>query len=692
MAEVRLNEAQRQAVTHDHGPLLVLAGAGSGKTGVVTRRIARLVGRGIPPRAILAMTFTNKAAGEMQERVARLAGARAVKGLLVCTFHRFGLEVLSREAKALGLRGGRFAILDRGDCTAILRDCIRGAVTGQNYDIGAIVHRISLAKNAFIDPEAYQAHALRSDDPYDEITAYAYPRYAEALAGLQAFDFDDLVCEPVRLWRRRPEVLQRWRDRFRFVIVDEYQDTNVVQLELLRLLVDQHKNLAVVGDDDQAIYAWRGADVRNILDFERHFKGCAVVRLEHNYRSRKAILDVANAILDASTADRHAKRLIATQGDGDPVRSVLAPDGTAEARFVAEETHRLLKGGHAQPRDVAVLYRSNLQAGEVEAELRARGIPYQLVGGTQTFEKKEVKDVMAYLQAALDPDHELAVRRSINYPPRGIGPAALTKLAAFASDHHLSLFGAVRKAHAIAGLATSAREGCREYARAVEATRRDIEGGSLGAGEVIKALTTRLDLKRQILSECGTNNKAAARRSANLGYLVRTFERRDERKTLDAEGWRTFLRLLLLREERDDDDDAPDNRVTLTTMHGAKGLEFRFVFVVGLEEGLMPHRRTLEEHATDAAPLDGRVTDEIEQERRLFYVAVTRAKEVLYLCRAAARPSRGKMVKRAPSRFLVQIPETLLQAVDVAAAPAPDTSTLKKGADDVLAALLGGNS
>ncbi len=690
MGEVRLNEAQKKAVEHEAGPLLVLAGAGSGKTGVVTRRIARLISRGVPPRAILAMTFTNKAAGEMQERVARLAGAKAVRGLLCCTFHRFGLEVLSREAKALGLRGGRFAILDRGDCTAILRDCIRGAVAGKNYDIGAIVHRISLAKNAFVDPEAYQAHALRSDDPYDEITAHAYPKYAEALQGLQAFDFDDLVCEPTQLWRRRPEVLQRWRDRFRFVIVDEYQDTNVAQLELLRLLVHNHKNLCVVGDDDQAIYAWRGADVRNILDFEKHFSGCEVVRLEHNYRSKKAVLDVANAVLDSSTGDRYKKRLIATQGDGDKVKTVVAPDGTAEARFVAEEAGRILKGGYAQAKDIAVLYRSNLQAGEVEAELRARGVPYQMVGGTQTFEKKEVKDVMAYIQVALDPDHELAVRRSINYPPRGLGQAALTKLSDFASEHHMSLLGAVRKAHAIKGLSASAREGCRDYARVVEATRLDIERGQIGAGEVIKALSGRLDLKNQILSECGTNNKAAARRTANILYLMRTFERRDERSKLDPEGWRTFLRMLMLREESDDDE-SPDNAVTLTTMHGAKGLEFRYVFVVGLEEGLMPHRRTLEENATDAKSLDGRVTDEIEQERRLFYVAVTRAKEVLYLCRAAARPSRGKMVKRAPSRFLLQIPEELLTPVDVTAAPSVDASTLKKGADDVLAALLGGN-
>ena len=381
--------------------MLVLAGAGSGKTGVVTKRIARLIQDGTPATAILAMTFTNKAAAEMQERVTRLVGRKASKGLLCCTFHRFGLEVLRKEARALGVRGGRFAIFDRGDCVGIVRDAMRSLVTGKSWDMQAILNRISLAKNAFIDPQTYAAMAEKSDDPYDELTALCYPKYADTLRSLQAFDFDDLVCEPVLLWRRREDVRERWQMRFRYLIVDEYQDTNQAQLEMLRSLATAHQNLCVVGDDDQAIYAWRGADVRNILDFEEHFRGTKVVRLQHNYRSSEAVLTVANAVLEASTARRHDKRLIPTRGEGAKVKHVVARDGTTEARFVAEEIHRICDDGRAPPREIAVLYRSNLQAGELESELKARGVPYQLFGGTQTFERKEVKDVLAYLRVLL---------------------------------------------------------------------------------------------------------------------------------------------------------------------------------------------------------------------------------------------------------------------------------------------------
>jgi DNA helicase-2/ATP-dependent DNA helicase PcrA len=680
---VRLNAAQRQAVEHDLGPLLVLAGAGSGKTGVVTKRIARLLERGVHANAILAMTFTNKAAQEMQERVARLAGARACKGLTVCTFHRFGLDVLSREARSLGLRGGRFAIYDRGDCSAVLRDVLRRTTTGKNFDLGAVLNRISLAKNAFLDPESYAA-SINEEDPYDEITALAYPRYQDALKGLQAFDFDDLVCEPVRLWRRRAEVLERWRMRFRYLIVDEYQDTNLAQLEMLRLLGAEHKNLCVVGDDDQAIYAWRGADVRNILDFEKHFSGTRVVRLERNYRSSEAVLAAANAVLAASSGRRHAKTLIPTRGAGDKVKLVTADDGAAEARFVAAEAHRLMEKSAVRASEIAVLYRSNLQAGEIEAELKARGVPYQVFGGSQIWERKEVKDVLAYLEAAIDPG-ELAVRRSLNYPPRGIGDAALARLSAHADAHDLSLYRALERAHAVADLGGVALEGCRSYLRVLHEVKQRIDSRAPCA-EVVRTLLDTLDLKRQIQSEAGSNLKAAARRWANVDHLLRVCARRDEKGVMDVDGWRHFLRMLLLREDAEDASEASE-RVTLTTMHGAKGLEFRVVFVVGLEEGLMPHARTLDERVTDAQALSGSI-DEIEQERRLFYVAITRAREQLYLCMARARLLRGKAVKRAPSRFLAAIPDELLERMDVSE-PLAQSEDLKRGADSVLAALFG---
>ena len=690
---LRLNPSQREAVLHAHGPMLVLAGAGSGKTGVVTQRIARLIKEGTPARAILAMTFTNKAAGEMLERVEKLAGKKTTKGLLACTFHRFGLEVLSRETKVLGLRGDDFAIFDRGDATAVVRDALRTQVTGRTYDVGAIVNRISLAKNAFLDPEAYARSRANSADEYDAVTADVYPRYAAALRSLQAFDFDDLVCEPVRLWLRRPEVLERWRRRYTQLIVDEFQDTNLAQLEMVRLLAAEHKNVMVVGDDDQAIYAWRGADVRNILDFEEHFPGTRVVRLEQNYRSSEAVLEVANAVLAASRSRRHGKTLRATRGAGDRVKLVSLPDGASEAIWVAEQVMSLCEREDVRPRDVAILYRSNLQAPELESELRARGVPFRVYGGTETFERKEVKDVLAYLTVAVAPHRsELAVRRTLNYPARGVGDAALEKLGAFATLHDLSLFEAIEKSHAVPELSAVAREGCRAYARLVAELQGDVERLAMPA--VLESLAERIALKAEISSETGPNVKAFARRWASVELLIRIFGKRAAKladmkpadRPASKDALAQFIRLLTLRTDADEADAA--ERVTLGTMHGSKGLEYRFVFAVGLEEGLLPHARVMETRATDGAPLDGREIDEVEQERRLFYVCVTRAKEQLWLTHAGARIVRGKPQKRVPSRFLLEIPDALVDKVDILDKPRPDPGKELAGAESVLKALL----
>jgi DNA helicase-2/ATP-dependent DNA helicase PcrA len=693
---INLNKAQQEAVAHDYGPMLVLAGAGSGKTGVVTQRIARLIRGGTRAQAILAMTFTNKAAGEMQERVVKLCGNKATRGLFICTFHRFGLDVLSRETRALGLRGGSFAIFDRGDCTSLVRDALRSVVTGKNWDVGAIINRISLAKNAFLDAGAYAAAVADSNDDYDAITAEIYPRYEAMLRSLQAYDFDDLVCEPVRLWRRVPDVLERWRQRFTFIIVDEYQDTNLAQLEMLRLLAGEHRNLCVVGDDDQAIYAWRGADVRNILDFERHFAGTKVVRLERNYRSCEAVLAVANAVLSASRSRRHEKTLIPTRGQGNKVKLVTTADGGTEAAWVADQIARLISSGAAAPNDIAVLYRSNIQAPEIEGELKTRGVAHRVFGGTQTFERKEIKDVLAYLSVAVAPDaSELHVRRTVNYPARGVGEAALERLGHHATAHDLSLWRAIEQSHAVNELPEPARAGCREYCRIVSELARDIDDLSLH--EATKRFIDRIDLKAQIWAESGSNLKAAGRRWSSIELLLKVLDKRDQNlramppseRPSSRQALAQLLRLFLLREEGQDDQQG--ELVTLTTMHGAKGLEFRWVFAVGLEEGLMPHARTMEERVTDPGPtlLGGEAPDEIEQERRLFYVTVTRAKEELYLCHARARVLRGKVVKRAPSRFLVELPEELIERVAVTEPPRGDPQEALAGMSGVLEALLG---
>ena len=407
----RLNPSQQAAVEHQLGPMLVLAGAGSGKTRVVTTRIARMLERGVHPRQILAVTFTNKAAAEMLERVARLVGPKPAAELTISTFHSFGLHVLGKETHALGFHGEEFAIFDQADVAGVIRELLRRVQTGRKWDIDAILARISRAKNYFWD-EAQVPE--REGDEYDEIAKLLLPRYRAAMRGFQAFDFDDLVCEPVRLFRRKPDVLARWQERFRFLMVDEYQDTNHAQLELVRLL-GAHGNVAVVGDDDQSIYAWRGADVNNILDFERHFAGAKVVKLEENYRSVGAVLTVANAVLAKSRARRHGKVLRAVREEGAQVQEVVCADPEVEADFVIREIQRLRDEG-TRLREIAVLYRSNLQSEPFESALKERGLPFKLVGGTQFYDRKEVKDLLAYLSVVLHPRDEIALRRILNYP------------------------------------------------------------------------------------------------------------------------------------------------------------------------------------------------------------------------------------------------------------------------------------
>jgi DNA helicase-2/ATP-dependent DNA helicase PcrA len=719
-----LNPAQHAAVEHDLGPLLVLAGAGSGKTRVVTQRIARLIERGVPARSILAMTFTNKAAAEMHERVTQLVGMKVAKDLDVSTFHRFGLKVLGAETKALGIRGTKFAIFDQADCSGVVREILRTVNAGRAFDVGAILARISAAKNAFVEPEQW-ARAEREGgedwvDEYDEIASQVYPKYISALRAFQAFDFDDLICEVVRLWRRREDVLARWRERYRYLIVDEYQDTNHAQLELVRLLAAEHRNVCVVGDDDQSIYAWRGADVRNILEFEDHFPGAKVVKLEDNYRSKAAILDVANAVLAKSNARRHGKVLRATQGQGDKVLAVIAADAEVEASFVATEIQRFLEQGGMRPKDFAVLYRSNLQSAPIEAALKERQIPLRMIGGTQFYERKEVKDLIAYLRVALDPHDEMSLRRIINYPSRGIGDVAVGKLGSYATAHDHHLFTAVSQAQAIHDLAPAAVEGCRQLVHVVESIRARFDRAEASAA-VARGVAADIGLKEDIQAG-STSAPAAARRWANVEGVIGVFSRRDERGVGDRKSFAEFLRLISLREEGEEED--ATDRVTLTTMHGAKGLEFKVVFVVGLEEGLLPHSRTQTERATDAPPVHGHSprrtkgalgadevraaneatlaagaelladpnaggSDSIEEERRLFYVAVTRARERLYLCRTKQRAMRGKILPRTPSRFVCDIPPELLEEREERAAIAPKLEQVKTGAANVLAAILG---
>lgn len=705
----KLNPPQREAARHGGGPLLILAGAGSGKTRVITFRIAHLLHQGIPAQAICALTFTNKAAEEMRERVSHLlADRKAAQALTMGTFHALGLHILRTERKALGFPRG-FVIYDQSDQMGALREVLRtvhefgaGGAGERRYDAKAILARISLAKNSFVAPEDFKPNP---SDEYDVITAAVYPRYQEALRSAGAFDFDDLIIEPVRLFQRESKVGDRWADRFRYVMVDEYQDTNRAQLRMVQHLVRDHGNLCVVGDDDQSIYSWRGADPTNILQFSAMFPGAKVVKLEQNYRSSKTILDAANAVI-ANNDKRHGKKLWSEHGAGEIITHAVAPTVEDEAKWVVREICRLHKEGRRWA-DVAIMYRSNVQSKLLEEELRAATVPYVMYGGQQFFERKEVKDVIAYLRVALNPRDDLAIRRVLNYPARGLGATTIEKLVSTAYARHVPLWEVLRSVAAAepllaaqhplvladvanTGDAADAAEDRQLWAPVVAAPARtarstipDLEirgaarNGILEFVHVITRLATSLgngldvvtaakEMIEQVkiyddLRSAAASMSAAQRRIDNVESLFATLTRHQE-KVRTREGLAQLLRSLSL-ETSDDREDAGD-RVILTTLHGAKGLEFPVCFMVGLEEELLPHSRTLQPQASDVMDAD-HATD-ISEERRLCYVGITRAQRKLYLTRACTRVSRGKSGVRTPSRFLLEIPDELLEVKDLA--------------------------
>jgi DNA helicase-2/ATP-dependent DNA helicase PcrA len=679
-----MNPAQEVAVEHQNGPLLVLAGAGSGKTRVITHRIARLMERGVPAHMICALTFTNKAAGEMAERVAhivkerRLGGRDGGKGIVISTFHSFGLMVLGRERKSLG---GTFTIFDQGDCLSAIKEILSRTDAGKKFDASAIMTRISNAKNAFISAQEF---VDREGDDYDEMTKLVYPRYQSALKSFKAFDFDDLVCEVARLWKEREDIRDRWQKEFLYVLVDEYQDTNRAQLEVLRLLCDRHKNICVVGDDDQSIYAWRGADVRNILDFDEQFPGAKVVMLEQNYRSTAPILAVANAVISKRSDSKYKKALFTDKPGGERVRLGVAASPEAEAAYVARELRRLIREDGKKAKDCAILYRSNGQAKLIEEQLREQGVPYRMIGGQQFFERKEVKDILAYLKVALNRSDEISLRRIMNYPPRGIGDTSVEKLTQYAVARGWSMWEAVERVDALDGISTAAREGCKQLERIVGDMRKKLMIDRAKASVVARDLCETIGLRKDI-DQTSTSTNAAARRWSNVEGILGVFSRREARVTGKGQDdtaereLMSFLHSLTL--QMDDEEEDPGNVVTLSTLHGSKGLEFDTVFLIGCEEGLIPHQRTLDVKATDAQVQD------VEEERRLFYVGVTRAKQRLDMTRCKFRVSRGKPMPRTPCRFLSDIPDELLEHFEVKDAAMMTTDAMQEQATNLLAML-----
>jgi len=676
-----MNPAQQVAVEHQNGPMLVLAGAGSGKTRVITHRIARLLERGVPAHMICALTFTNKAAGEMAERVQHIVKEQrlgSLKGIVISTFHSFGLMVLGRERKSLG---GTFTIFDQGDCLSTVKDILSRTASGRAFDASAVLARISNAKNAAQSPEDY---VEREGDEYDEITKIVYPKYQSALKSFRAFDFDDLVCEVSRLWKDRPDILDRWQKEYLYVLVDEYQDTNRAQLEVLRLLCDRHKNICVVGDDDQSIYAWRGADIQNILDFEEQFAGAKVVKLEQNYRSMAPILAVANAVIEKRADAKYRKRLFTEKLGGDKVRLGVAPSPEAEAAYVAREMRRVIREEQRKPRDMAILYRSNGQAKPLEEALREQGVPYRMIGGQQFFERKEVKDILAYLKLALNRADEISLRRIINYPPRGIGDTSIERLSQHATAKGWSLWQAIERVDSLDGIPNSARDGCKDIERIVGDLRKKLIIDRSKASQVARELAETIGMRKD-LDATSPSPKASARRWGNVEGLFATFARRETRvedKGADSTAERDLMAFLhSLTLQMADEEEDPGNVVTLSTLHGSKGLEFDIVYLIGCEEGLIPHTRSLETKATDAT------SNDIEEERRLFYVGVTRARQRLELLQCKHRVMRGKPAPRTPCRFLMDIPEELVERFEVKDAAMMSVDEMAVSANNLLAML-----
>jgi DNA helicase-2/ATP-dependent DNA helicase PcrA len=627
-----LNPAQRDAVSTIEGPLLVLAGAGTGKTRVITTRIAYLLSLGVDPASILAVTFTNKAAGEMKERVAHLAGERA-REVTVGTFHAFCARVLREHGPALG-HSRRFAICDASDQLSAVKSAMRELrVHETTMHPSAVLARISLAKNRMETPESFLEGGSGGRD---QLVGSIWQRYREYLARTRALDFDDLLLETVRLLREHEDVRVHYRQRYRHVLVDEYQDTNHPQYEIVREIGGGHRNVCVVGDDDQSIYGWRGADIRKILGFHRDFEGAKVVRLQTNYRSTRPILDAANAVI-RHNASRHDKALESARGEGAEVRFAQLKDETSEAQFVVEEMSKVVKPGRARPGDFAILCRTQVQFRPFEAELRAAGLPYVVVGGMSFFDRKEVRDVVAYLRLATNPRDETSLLRIINTPPRGVGKASIDKVLDFATRHGIPASDGFERAGEVEGLSPQAVEGY----RALRDTLGRADLAEAGAhlvdrlGRFLDSVDYRAEVAR-LYTDALTREARWAGVEEILNF-AENYVRRSSGPTLEG-----FLEELALT-SGDEPEEKPErgDAVTLMTLHAAKGLEFPHVFLVGIEEGLLPHARAAAEGG-------------IEEERRLAYVGITRAMTTLTMSWAFERAKYGRRARAVPSRFLFE--------------------------------------
>lgn len=634
-----LNAAQREAVEATEGPLLVLAGAGSGKTRVLTSRIAHIIDDlGVSPYEILAITFTNKAAAEMRERLSRQLGM-PIKGMWVSTFHALGVRMLRADGHLLGYTRN-FTIYDDDDAKRLIKEIMREQdVDDKAYAINALRGRISSAKNQLVSVNEYESKAGTT---VEKVTARIYSRYQQRLHAANAMDFDDLLTNTVRLLKENPAVLEGYQQRFRYIHIDEYQDTNHAQYVLVNMLAAKHKNLMVVGDDDQSIYSWRGADISNILEFERDYPDAKTVKLEQNYRSTGCILAAANAVV-ANNPTRKSKTLFTSSEHGEKIALYLGTNEHDEARYIAAEIDRVAKGSALSYRDCAVFYRTNAQSRVLEDAFLRAGIPYRIVGGTRFFDRAEIRDVMAYLKVVVNPADDISLKRVINTPRRGIGSTTVQNIEGIAYAENISFDEAIRRAILTGELRAPAQTALGRFIETIDAMR-SLEGD---LKDLVEMLIDKSGLLRALESERTDESMGRAENVREFVNVVAEFGENHDEPTLEA-----FMEWLALRTDLDSVTDS-DDTVTMMTVHTAKGLEFPVVFVAGLEESIFPHMNSMHHEAG------------VEEERRLAYVAITRARKKLFLTHASTRHSFGTPQTNPRSRFIEEIPNELLEITGV---------------------------
>ncbi len=636
-----LNPVQREAVEHTDGPVLILAGAGSGKTRVLTHRVAFLVReKQVSPGSILAVTFTNKAAGEMRNRIQELVGPPS-QGIWMATFHSTCARILRIEGERLGY-GRNFIIYDADDqLRLITRTAKQLELDPKRYPPRLMANIISNAKNSLQTPGDL---AKLASGGVEDAASEVYKHYQEALRGNDAMDFDDLLMQSIVLFEQHAPILEHYQERFRYINIDEYQDTNHAQYRLVNMLASKHRNLCVVGDDDQSIYSWRGADINNILSFEQDYPEAAVYKLEQNYRSTQVILEVANHVI-AENEDRKAKALWTENADGEPVVHFRAESGKDEAYYAAREVERLVADEGYSLRDIAIFYRVNAQSRLFEEVFLHQGIPYKVVGGAKFYERREVKDILAYLRVLASPQDSVSLRRIINVPKRGIGDTSVGHVDAFARLEGIQLWEALGRLDDVPELGAAAARKIGGFMEMMEELRSDSR--QLGLPELVEKIWTRSGYMAELEAEKTVEAESRAENLRELQNVVSDFER-----TRLGEGLDEFLEQVALITDIDLYNEE-EGAVTLMTIHNAKGLEYPIVFMAGMEDGVFPHMRSVRDR------------DGMEEERRLCYVGITRAKEKLYLTNAVHRTMHGGTNYNPESRFLRDIPEELMQSSGV---------------------------